>query len=49
MNITDQLIIQREMELLQLLFIGLTYEKIANRMNVSHETIKKYLKNIYGS
>jgi RNA polymerase sigma factor (sigma-70 family) len=47
MNSSIHIITSREKEVLQLLSIGLSYEKIAQRMNVSHETIKKHLKNIY--
>ena len=38
---------EREREVLQLLSTGLTYEKIADRLDVSHETVKMHLKNIY--
>ena len=37
----------REKEIVQLLSFGLTYEQIALRMDVSYETVKKHLKNIY--
>jgi LuxR family maltose regulon positive regulatory protein len=47
MNSSIHIITSREKEVLQLLSIGLSNEKIAQRMNVSHETIKKHLKNIY--
>ena len=42
-----QLLTHREKEVVQLLSIGLTYEKIAIQMDVSHETVKMHLKNIY--
>lgn len=42
-----QLLTARESEVVQLLSMGLTYEKIAVKMNVSHETVKMHLKNIY--
>ena len=42
-----QLLTKREKEVVQLLSLGLTYEKIAMRMKVSHETVKMHLKNIY--
>ncbi|MBI1782834.1 MAG: helix-turn-helix transcriptional regulator [Sphingobacteriales bacterium] len=38
---------EREKEVMQLLALGLTYEKIAIQMEVSHQTIKMHLKNIY--
>ena len=37
----------REREVLQLLSTGLTYEKIAEQLEISHETVKMHLKNIY--
>lgn len=37
----------RENEVLELLSKGLLYKEIANKMGVSHETVKKHLKNIY--
>ncbi len=37
----------REKEVLELLSKGLLYKEIANKLAVSHETIKKHLKNIY--
>ncbi len=42
-----QLLTKREREVVQLLSMGLTYEKMALKMDVSHETIKMHLKNIY--
>lgn len=41
------LITPREREVLQLLSKGLTYREISERMEVSPETVKKHLKNIY--
>ena len=41
------LLTEREREVLQLLSTGLTYEKIADRLGISHETVKMHLKNIY--
>lgn len=41
------LLTEREREVLQLLSTGLTYEKIAGQLEVSHETVKMHLKNIY--
>ena len=37
----------REREVLQLLSTGLTYRQISEEMEVSHETVKKHIKNIY--
>lgn len=42
-----QLLTVREREVLQLLSTGLTYEKIAEPLEISHETVKMHLKNIY--
>lgn len=42
-----QLLTERERQVVQLLSMGLTYEKIAKKMDVSHETVKMHLKNIY--
>lgn len=42
-----QLLTKREKEVVQLLSLGLTYIKIAQKINVSHETVKMHLKNIY--
>jgi RNA polymerase sigma factor (sigma-70 family) len=42
-----QLLTARESEVVQLLSMGLTYEKIAVKMGVTHETVKMHLKNIY--
>lgn len=42
-----QMLTEREKEVMQLLAGGLTYEKIAVQMEVSHETVKMHLKNIY--
>jgi DNA-binding CsgD family transcriptional regulator len=41
------LLTQREKEVVQLLSLGLTYEQIAGKIEVSHETVKMHLKNIY--
>jgi DNA-binding NarL/FixJ family response regulator len=37
----------REKEVLELLSRGLLYKEIAERLGVTHETVKKHLKNIY--
>jgi RNA polymerase sigma factor (sigma-70 family) len=42
-----QLLTERERQVVQLLSMGLTYEKIAAKINVTHETVKMHLKNIY--
>ena len=42
-----QLITPREKEVLCLLAKGMTYRKMALRLDVSAETVKKHLKNIY--
>ena len=42
-----QLLTVREKEVVRLLAQGLTYEHIALRIEVSHETVKMHLKNIY--
>ena len=42
-----QLLTEREREVVLLLSMGLTYEKISVKMKVSHETVKMHLKNIY--
>jgi DNA-binding CsgD family transcriptional regulator len=41
------LLTQREKEVVHLLSLGLTYDQIAIRIDVSHETVKMHLKNIY--
>lgn len=42
-----ELLTKREREVVQFLSMGLTYEKIALKMDVRHETVKMHLKNIY--
>ena len=37
----------REKEVLELLAMGLLYKEIAEKLGVTHETVKKHLKNIY--
>lgn len=37
----------RERQVLLLISTGLTYGEIADKLNVSHETVKMHLKNIY--
>ena len=41
------LLTQREKEVLLFLSKGFSYKEIAIRLAVSHETVKKHLKNIY--
>ncbi|HEX4958163.1 MAG TPA: response regulator transcription factor [Lacibacter sp.] len=47
--ITDEssLLSSREKEVLELLSHGLLYKEIAGQLGVTHETVKKHLKNIY--
>ncbi len=47
MKDTMRILTEREREALQFLSIGLTYQKIAMKMDISHETVKMHLKNIY--
>ena len=47
MNETVRLLTPREKEVLHLLSTGLSYEKISVQLEVSHETVKMHLKNIY--
>jgi len=42
-----QLLTTREKEVVQLLSMGLTYEKMAAQLKVSHQTVKMHLKHIY--
>ncbi len=42
-----KLISPREKEVVALLAIGLSYQRIADKLDISHETVKKHLKNIY--
>jgi len=46
-NKAIQLLTIREREVIQLLSMGFTYEKIAAQLKISHETVKMHLKNIY--
>jgi DNA-binding CsgD family transcriptional regulator len=43
----DDNLTQREMEVLKSLAEGNSYQEIANVLFISHETVKKHLKNIY--
>ncbi len=47
MNKNSGLLTQRENEILSLLGTGLSYEGIAVKLSISHETVKMHLKNIY--
>lgn len=47
METSNSTITAREKEVLHLLSTGLTYEKIATQLKVSHQTVKMHLKNIY--
>jgi NarL family two-component system response regulator LiaR len=46
-NNESYLLTNREKEVLDFLAKGLLYKEIAEKLGVSHETIKKHLKNIY--
>jgi two-component system, NarL family, response regulator LiaR len=46
-NDENSLLSTREKEVLDLLAKGLMYKEMAEKLGVSHETIKKHLKNIY--
>lgn len=41
------LLTTREKEVFQLISIGLTYVQSSQELNISHETVKMHLKNIY--
>jgi two-component system, NarL family, response regulator LiaR len=43
----NSLLSAREKEVLELLSKGLMYKEIADKLGVTHETVKKHLKNIY--
>lgn len=43
----SQLLSDREQEVLQLLSQGLIYKEIAERLFISHETVKQHIKHIY--
>lgn len=43
----SSLLSMREKEVLELLSKGLLYKEIAEKLGVTHETVKKHLKNIY--
>jgi len=47
MKINLQLLSTREKEIVSLLSNGLSYQGIADILNISHETVKMHLKNIY--
>ena len=46
-NDESSLLSTREKEVLELLAKGLLYKEIAEKLGVTHETVKKHLKNIY--
>lgn len=46
-NDESSLLSSREKEVLELLSQGLLYKEIAEQLGVTHETVKKHLKNIY--
>lgn len=46
-NDKSSLLTEREKEVLRYLAKGLLYKEIAEKMEVTHETVKKHLKNIY--
>ena len=46
-NKYDDKLTQREIEVLSALSAGNSYQEIANILFISHETVKKHLKNIY--
>lgn len=46
-NDESSLLSVREKEVLELLAKGLLYKEIAEKLGVTHETVKKHLKNIY--
>ena len=43
----NSLLSSREKEVLELLSKGLMYKEIADKLGITHETVKKHLKNIY--
>lgn len=47
MEITHPAITAREKEVLQFLAEGMTYGQIAGKLDITAETVKKHLKNIY--
>ena len=46
-TVENSLLSAREKEVLELLSKGLLYKEMAEKLGVTHETIKKHLKNIY--
>ena len=47
MNKSIQKLTAREKQVLILLSTGLTYDKVAQQLNISHETVKMHLKKTY--
>jgi two-component system, NarL family, response regulator LiaR len=43
----NSILTPREIEVLHLLSKGMTYKEISGQIDVTHETVKKHLKNVY--
>ena len=44
---TDNTLTKREIEMLELIATGLSYEQVADRSGISYGTVRKHLENIY--